>query len=186
MKRSEEERKKQRSIICIGDAPVFFCPDVCLNNPCPNNRTCSPLCRRKPAVTEVVAVKDREEAAEYLGDPLGSDWFRSIHLHAGRRHIRFRLKDILVAEMRGHSLDLILAEQTIEDVRMPLYRLVQIVGSRYFVRCHNAYAVNLRHVTEVQMVRRKQWEAVFDRSVRRTCHVGSTYYPYLLELIREL
>lgn len=172
METSENEKFSGRRIICIGCTPSFLYNEK-------DEKTAA------EADPRIIMLSSSEEIREYFADPAAEDWFSTVRLQTAGRCIFFRVKDLLFVETKDNYLDIVLDNSVIERVAISLRRFLAAVGSRYIVRCHRAFAVNIRKIIEIKKAGRRRWDLILNTCPGKTCPAGAAYYKELMKKMEE-
>lgn len=124
------------------------------------------------------ALKTKLRAMLYLQPGTGD---KCITYRENRCEKYIRKDDILGIEYIGRDSNLHLIDGKCVKIQKPLVRLLEEIDDPYFVRSHKSYAVNIKHVTSMNAIRRGIWKINFVYETTFECLVGHVYYEKVEE-----
>lgn len=137
---------------------------------------------------DVILVGDGEVSEEELKQKLRALLYQQKETGDKRiayrenRHLKFIQKDdVLGIEYIGRDSHIHLIDGRCVKIQKPLVHLLQEIDDPYFIRSHKSYAVNLRHITSMNLIRRGIWKINFVYESNFECLVGHVYYDEVME-----
>lgn len=91
--------------------------------------------------------------------------------------------EIYYAEVKNRCLYVVTASRTYTAKRFPLQKLLYLIDSPHFVRCHKSFALNTAAVTELRKCYSRIWTANFPGGA--ACMVSETYLAAVRRLCSE-
>ena len=152
---------------------------ICIGNP-------PPFLMRNRRNHQILYFENGQTARKYFREKTVGTVDNSILLWQKGKPVSFHLQELVFAEVRNHHLDIVLRNRVLEDVKMPLHAFVKLVNSRFFVRCHRSFAVNIHYVREIKSMGNRSWRATLYCATKNDCYIGATYYDNLSGMLKKL
>jgi|GEM_PF-3289654 Response regulator of the LytR/AlgR family len=109
---------------------------------------------------------------------------RIIFLSHLNGHACVGVKDILFAEIRGKLCRIFTSDGIYEVSRKSLNDMIGMIDDDCFLRCHRAFALNIRQLKGIEKLDRRLWRAVFE-SCSEPCLISKSYIDPIMEKYRS-
>lgn len=93
--------------------------------------------------------------------------------------------NIIGTEVAGHCCKIYTITGNYEIVRMSLLKIIELVDSKYFIRCHKSFSLNLNLVEKIRKLRRNIWIPEFEVETDFRCEISRTYYNEVMRKFKE-
>jgi len=110
---------------------------------------------------------------------------RAVYLCHEKGEVLIHVKDILYAEVRNKICSIYTAEEIYEISRKNLTEITESLDNGYFMRCHRAFALNVKQLRGIEKIDRRLWKAVFTVSCG-TCLISKSYIETVMDRYKSI
>lgn len=108
-----------------------------------------------------------------------------IHLKRREGDYFLDIADLIIIEVSEKKCILYTTKKKIVMHRTSLSTLINNLNYPYLIRCHRNFAINVRHILEIQKDRRNIWKPIFKNNFVFCCEISKTYYKDVLNLYQS-